>query len=173
MAGTAVILIGHGAPATDTPPYLVFKLKQLSARRRALAMPPSDEEVEVEQKIRTWPRREDNDPYRKGIEAVAAALAPLLAPDVVVRVAYCEYCEPTLEGVVREVVENGSDRVVVVPSMVTPGGVHSESDVPQMIEAARSAFPSVEFVYAWPFELADVAALFARGVAKHGVTERT
>jgi len=52
-------------------------------------------------------------------------------------------------------------RITVVPSMLTPGGVHSEIEIPEALAALRTRFPDVELRYAWPFDAAAVADLLA------------
>jgi len=161
MVRSAVVLVGHGAPASDCPPYLVFKLKQLESRRRALGGEPSDEEQELDAKIRNWPRTAENDPYRAGLEAVAEKLRPKLPDDSEIVTAYCEYCAPTLDGAVQDLVRRGFQRVVVVSSMLIPGGAHSDVDVPRTIEGVSWRFPDLDIEYAWPFDTESVADLLA------------
>ena len=77
-----VVLIGHGAPATDCPPQLIGEL--MSLQWRAGACPgghhhePTGRAAELDAQIRNWPRRDGNDPYKAGLEQLAAALALLL-----------------------------------------------------------------------------------------------
>ncbi len=164
----AVILVGHGAPPSDAPPELVSRLKRLEGERRRRGSPPpppSVEERELDAKLRAWPRTAANDPYQGGIERLAIALrAALGGTDVVV--AYNEFCAPSLEDAVRSVAARGTRRIVVVPSMLTRGGVHSEVEIPEALDAVRAELPAgVEVTYAWPFAEADVAALLAARVA--------
>lgn len=156
-----VVLVGHGAPPADFPREELTRLKALEGRRRASGAPMSDEERALDSRIRAWPRTEKNDPYRVGFMRVATALARALAP-VPVRAAYNEFCGPALDEAVRRAAAEGARRVDVVPSMVTPGGVHSEVEIPETLEALRRELPHVEIRYAWPFDLDDVAALLAR-----------
>jgi len=53
--------------------------------------------------------------------------------------------EPTLADQVRELVERGCTRIVVMQYFLY-NGVHIEQDIPQMIAALREEFPGVEFV---------------------------
>jgi len=57
-----VILVGHGGIPKGCPQELVTKLKRLEAQRRAAKMPPSLEEIELDGKIRQWPRTPEADP---------------------------------------------------------------------------------------------------------------
>ena len=54
--------------------------------------------------------------------------------------------------------------MLVIPSMLTPGGVHAEIDIPRMLEELRGRHPSVTIDYLWPFDLDQVAALLASHV---------
>jgi hypothetical protein len=56
----AIILIGHGAVASDTPKALVSELKALEAQRRARGLSEmSAREAELDKLIREWPRTRD------------------------------------------------------------------------------------------------------------------
>ncbi|XXX73049.1 CbiX/SirB N-terminal domain-containing protein [Sorangium sp. So ce134] len=162
----AVILVGHGAPAADCPRELVMRLKALEGRRAASGGAPSPEERELEAKVRGWPRTPENDPYRAGLERLAAELAPLLGGAELL-VAYNEFCAPTLAEAVAAAVRVGATEVQVVPSMLTPGGVHAEVEIPEAIARLRAEHPSVTLRYAWPFDLAEVARLFAAQLARN------
>ncbi|AUX24400.1 hypothetical protein SOCEGT47_049370 [Sorangium cellulosum] len=165
----AVLLVGHGAPAADCPRELVTRLEALEGRRVASGGgppgPPSAEERELEAKLRAWPRTPENDPYRAGIERLAAELAPLLDGTELL-VAYSEFCAPTLAGAVATAVQRGAAEIAVVPSMLTPGGVHAEVEIPEAIARLRAEHPSVALRYAWPFDLSPVARLLAAQLAR-------
>ena len=67
-----VVLVGHGGIPKDYPRELVTKLRALEAKRRATGGPPTPEEIELDTKIRRWPRTPKTDPYQAGLEALAA-----------------------------------------------------------------------------------------------------
>lgn len=156
----AVVLVGHGGVPKDCPPELVRKLKQLESQRRASGTGPSPEEVEVETRIRRWPRTPANDPYRTGLELLASYLRPRLN-GALFATAYNEFCAPTLEEAVREVVGAGARHVTIVSTMFTPGGSHSEVEIPETIQHLRSQYPNVTIRYAWPFDLDLVAGMLS------------
>ena len=160
-----VVLVGHGGIPKDCPQDLVTKLKRLEAQRRAAKMPPSKEEIELDTKIRQWPRTAETDPYRSGLEAVAAALRPQLN-GVLFAVAYNEFCAPTLEEAVEELIAKGATSIVVATTMFTPGGSHSEVEIPEIMDELRKLHPSVELRYAWPFDLNQVANTLAEQVRR-------
>ena len=163
----AVILVGHGAVPGDCPRDLVTRLKALEGSRRATGERPSPEERALDARIRLWPRSPATDPYQAGLEALAARMRPLLG-GAALAVAYNEFCAPTLEEAAATLVAEGSRRIAVVPSMLTPGGVHSEVEIPAALGELRRAHPSVRFDYAWPFDLEAVARLLAAQVAREG-----
>lgn len=158
----AVVLIGHGAPAIDCPRQLVGELMSLEWRQRNVDDGARFESriAELDATIRNWPRRADNDPYKAGLEQVAEALRPML-PAARLSVAYNEFCRPSIAEAIADVVRWGATRVFLIPSMLTPGGLHAERDIPEALEAARRAHPDVAIRYLWPFDTTQVAALLA------------
>lgn len=166
--GTAVkgvILVGHGGIPKGCPQDLVTRLKRLEGQRRAAKQPPSAEELELDAKIRQWPRTPETDPYQSGLEAVAAQLRANLG-DVRFAVAYNEFCAPTLEESVDELVKQGATHITVTTTMFTPGGSHSEVEIPEILEHLRPQYPGIELRYAWPFDLRLVAETLAEQVKR-------
>ncbi len=160
-----VILVGHGGIPRDCPQELVTRLKRLEAQRRAAKQPPSQEEMELDAKIRRWPRTRETDPYQWGLVAVAAELKSMLN-GVLFSVAYNEFCAPTLEESVEELIRQGATHITVVTTMFTPGGSHSEVEIPEILDHLRPHHPGVELRYAWPFDLQDVANTLAQQVKR-------
>ncbi|MEY4704638.1 MAG: hypothetical protein RL042_834 [Nitrospirota bacterium] len=167
MAATTrgVILVGHGGIPKGCPQELVTKLKRLEGQRRAAKMPPSAEEIELDTKIRQMPRTPETDPYQSGLESVAAQLKATLG-DVLFAVAYNEFCAPTLEASVEELVQKGATHITVTTTMFTPGGSHSEVEIPEILDDLRPQYPGVELRYAWPFDLQLVASTLAEQVKR-------
>jgi sirohydrochlorin cobaltochelatase len=155
----ALVLVGHGGVPRDYPPDRLLRLRALGARRRATGAPPSDEEVTLEAELRHWPRTPATDPYQVGLQSLAENLQLRLG-SVRLELAYNEFCTPTLAEAVRALVAEGATDIVAVPSMITPGGVHTELDIPESIGALRVEFPHLDIRYAWPFAAERLAALF-------------
>jgi sirohydrochlorin cobaltochelatase len=160
-----VILVGHGGIPKGVPQELVTKLKRLEAQRRNAKMPPSPEEVELDTKIRQWPRTPETDPYQSGLEAVAAQLRANLG-EVLFAVAYNEFCAPTLEESVEELIKNGATHITLTTTMFTPGGSHSEIEIPEIFDHLRPQYPRVELRYTWPFDLQLVASTLTEQVKR-------
>ena len=163
----AVVLIGHGSPATDCPPQLIGELMSLEWRAGSAGHDHGAEgrAEELDAKIRNWPRHDGNDPYKTGLERVAEALRPLL-PTERLAIGYNEFCRPTIAEAIEGVIRQGATRILVIPSMLTPGGVHAERDIPRALDALRIAHPAVTIEYLWPFDIQQVAALLAEHVSR-------
>ncbi len=156
----AVILVGHGGLPKDCPREVIQQFKQLERERKASGNPPTAQERDLEKLIREWPRTPENDPYKAGLESLAERLEPLLegAPLVL---AYNEFCAPTVEDAVADLVKQGITHITVVPTMLTPGGSHSEIEIPGILEGLRARHPALEIRYAWPADLGLLAGMLA------------
>ena len=160
-----VILVGHGGIPKGCPQELITQLKRLEGQRRAAGTPVSAEEHELDTRIRRWPRTPETDPYQSGLEAVAARLRPALG-NTLFAVAYNEFCAPTLEESVEDLIKRGATHITVATTMFTPGGSHSEIEIPEILEHLRQQYPGIELRYAWPFDLLMVAKLLQEQVVR-------
>jgi sirohydrochlorin cobaltochelatase len=156
----AIVLAMHGSPPRDFPHHETAELFGLHARLHQTRGPERDELArrhdELEARMRTWPRSADNDAFWAASHELADHLRHRTGMPVAV--GFNEFCAPTIEEALGQLVEGGADRVVVMTPMMTRGGEHSEVDIPLAVDRAREAHPGVEILYAWPFEPADVAA---------------
>ena len=80
--------------------------------------------------------------------------------------AYNEFCAPTLEEAVEDLVKQGATSIIVLTTMFTPGGSHSEVEIPEILDQLRPRFPDVVLRYAWPFDLQSVANTLAEQVKR-------
>ncbi|MCA9482140.1 MAG: CbiX/SirB N-terminal domain-containing protein [Nitrospina sp.] len=161
----AVILIGHGGVPKDMPRQWVTELKKLEAERRAKGGGPTPQEREADRRIREWPRTPENDPYRMGLLELAKRLAPLLGGRRLV-IAYNEFCTPSIEQAVEQLVGEGAGQIALVTTMVTPGGSHADGEIPEEVSRLQKRFPAVDLKYAWPFDLEKVAELIGYQVGQ-------
>ena len=160
-----VILVGHGGIPKDCPQELVTRLKRLEAQRRAAKLPRSPEEIELDGKIRSWPRTAETEPYQAGLEVVAARLRTQLGR-VLFAVAYNEFCAPTLEESVEKLIQQGATHITVTTTMFTPGGSHSEIEIPEILDHLKPTHPGIELRYAWPFDLNLIANTLAEQIKR-------
>jgi sirohydrochlorin cobaltochelatase len=162
---TTIVLAMHGAPPVDFPGDELAEFFGLHMRLEH--GPPGGEQrarlearyAELEEKVRTWPRTPQNDPFYAASLEMAAHLEAATGSRVVV--GFNEFCSPTLDEALDEAAAADVQQVVVVTPMMTRGGEHAERDIPAAIDRARAEHTDAEFLYAWPFEAADVAAFLA------------
>ena len=155
---TAVILIGHGGLPSDIPSEVVETFMKLHKSRVKTGGDASDQEVELDNAIRRWIRTPETDPYKSGLEKLASHLEKFLE-DLIVKTAYNEFCYPTIEEAVGELVKEEVSKIILVTTMITRGGSHSEREIPKEVEVMRKKFKDVDIQYAWPFDM-DTFALF-------------
>jgi len=160
-----VVLVGHGGVPKDCPSEVISKLKRLEAQRRAAGTPPSAEEQHLDATIRRWPRTAANDPYQAGLEAVGAALRPML-DGTLFALAYNEFCSPTVEESVEDLIRQGATHITIATTMFTPGGAHSEIEIPETLARLRPKHPGVELHYAWPFDVHLIAETLRQQVRR-------
>jgi sirohydrochlorin cobaltochelatase len=155
-----VVLVGHGGVPKDLPRAWIREMKQLFRQAEELGDPGLREQAELlEQRVRSYPRTDATDPYRAGIRALAERLRAHTDWHVVV--AFNEFCAPTIEEAIAQAVADGAARIQVMTTMITPGGSHSEIDIPRALEVARAAHPGVVVDFAWPMDLELLAAMYA------------
>jgi sirohydrochlorin cobaltochelatase len=161
----AVILVGHGGLPKDCPREMIQQFKQLERERKVSGQPATAQEQDLEKCIREWPRTPESDPYKAGLEQLAERLEPLLdgAPLVL---AYNEFCAPTIEDAVAGLANRGARYITVVPTMLTPGGSHSEIEIPEILDGLRARHPDLKIHYAWPTDLDLLAGMLANHLKK-------
>ena len=76
------------------------------------------------------------------MNCMANLVQAMAGPDVVVRYAHMELCEPSIAAGVRECVEAGASELIVFPYMLSPGK-HSTGDIPRMVAEAAAPFPTL------------------------------
>ncbi len=160
-----IILVGHGGIPKDYPGDLVSKLKRLEAQRRAAGQPMSAEELELDTKIRTWPRTPESDPYQAGLEALGTQMKPMVN-GALFSLAYNEFCGPTLQEAVEDLIKQGAQSITIVSTMFTPGGSHSEYEIPEELEELRKLHPGITLKYAWPYNLSQVSKMLVDHIGK-------
>lgn len=152
--------MGHGAPPSDYPKERLQRLKRLEAERAARgSLDMSPEEAALDREIRAWPRTRETDPYKHGLEELARALALRTSRRVIP--AYNEFCGPGIEEAVGAAAADGAREFTLVSTMYTRGGVHSECEIPALVDALRRRRPDLRIDYAWPFDAARVAGFLA------------
>jgi precorrin-8X/cobalt-precorrin-8 methylmutase len=65
----------------------------------------------------------------------------------IVRAGFLQLAEPTFPQSVNDIVEEGAQRVVIIPLLLFAGN-HVKKDIPMEIEVEKQKYPHVEFLYA-------------------------
>ena len=160
-----VILIGHGGLPSDIPKEVVEDFMKVHKHRVRTGAPISLKEKELDKVIRFWKRSPETDPYKYGLEKLAAKLAPRLE-DYILITAYNEFCYPSIEQAADVLAEKDITEVILITTMITPGGSHSEREIPEEVEALRLKYPKINYEYAWPYDL----GIFSNLLADHIIT---
>ena len=148
----AVILIGHGGLPSDIPKEVVEDFMKIHKQRIRTGTPITTKEKDLETIIRNWERTPESDPYKSGLENLASHLAPRL-DGYILKTAYNEFCFPSIEQAADQLAEENVTKVILITTMITPGGSHSEEEIPEEVEALRQKHTKIDFQYAWPYDL--------------------
>lgn len=81
-----------------------------------------------------------------GLYTIADMLRAMNRWDMV-EAAFLQLAKPGLDEAVKNAVENGMKRLVIVPLLLFKGN-HVYKDIPEMIESEKRKYPWIEFVYA-------------------------
>jgi sirohydrochlorin cobaltochelatase len=154
----AVILVGHGGLPSDIPSEVVEKFMRVHKGRIKSGSPITQQEIELDTTIRKWERTPKNDPYKTGLESLASHMEPMLE-DYILKTAYNEFCYPGIEDAVDELSKENVTKIILVTTMITRGGSHSENEIPEELSEISIKYPSIDIQYAWPYDM-DVFASF-------------
>ena len=110
------------------------------------------------------PLRPANDPFYAASQRLAAQLGQVTGTEVIV--GFNEFCTPDLDEALDQAAARGAERVVVVTPMMTTGGEHAEADIPGAVAHARERHSGISFIYAWPFEVGEVARFLATQIER-------
>jgi sirohydrochlorin cobaltochelatase len=154
-----IVLAMHGAPSLDFPKDELKEFMNLYGQMHHVPehvlekIKPRYDELEA--KMRSWPRSEENDPFYAGSVQMAQNLRSISGYDVII--GYNEFCSPTIKEAISQAQGNSPDKIIVLTPMMTHGGEHAQIDIPYAIKQAQQIYPEIPIVYAWPFEYSDVA----------------
>lgn len=143
----ALILVGHGGIPKDFPK--VREYFQLQSQG-------GEKFQQIKKELIYWQRNEKNDAYWAGMQKVAneAAKNKLFSS---VQVAFNEFCAPLVMEALTEVAKNKPDEIILTSVMITPGGEHSEVDIPELIKIFKEENPGIKITYAWPYQPDEIS----------------
>jgi sirohydrochlorin cobaltochelatase len=169
-----IVLAMHGAVPLDFPRQELLAYFELSFKAAHLSSSLSPEEKErllqLENKIKRWPRTEANDPFYAGSEKLRRALENLSGQEVIL--GFNEFCSPSVEEALEIACSRQPERVLVLTPMLTQGGEHAARDIPAAIHRVQVNHPEIKIVYAWPLEPEEVAK-FLLEVSQKKITSGT
>lgn len=162
------VLAMHGVPPKGFPREEIMELFSLHMRLQKAGGPESsalkNRHDQLEEKIRKWPRTEENDPFFTASQKIADKLGQTLGCEVYL--GFNEFCAPSLDEALEKAAAKSPDKIFVITPMMTRGGEHSEIDIPKTINRAQERFPNIPIVYAWPFESQEIANFLAGQVRR-------
>lgn len=167
---TVIVLAMHGVPPKDFPRSELIELMRLHMAMDHSHGHDANLELkarhdELDKKIRKWKRTSQNDPFWAASQSLSVTLSRITGNAVTV--GFNEFCGPSVEEALDEAVSRGGNEIIVITPMMTPGGEHSEVDIPGAIERARKKHPHVTIRYAWPFNEIAVATFLAEQLSNH------
>ena len=162
-----IVLVMHGAPPNDFPEREMAELFSLDARVGGVAGVKRVElerrRLELDAKMRAWPRTAQNDPFYAGSQELAAHLSEATGCEVIV--GFNEFCAPSLNEALSHAIARGAEKIIVVTPMMTRGGEHAEVGIPAAVKTAQAQHPEIPIIYAWPFRVSEVASFLATQIA--------
>lgn len=96
--------------------------------------------------------------WAEPFERVRGLVAPEIG-DAMVELAYLELMQPDLATALKRVVDDGAQRVHIVPLFLGQGG-HLRRDLPALVDRLRDVFPGIE-IHCTPAAGEDVGVLAA------------
>lgn len=169
-----IVLVMHGTPPKDFSPneareYFTLHGKLGDHHGHSHADNQEHSQIErrfmqLERKMRSWPRNSTNDPFFVGSQELAEELERV--PGLEVILAFNEFCAPSVDEAFDLAVSKHAARVIAITPMMTFGGGHSEVNIPSAIERAKEKYPSIEFIYAWPYQAEEVASFLAAQIKR-------
>ena len=169
---TVIVLAMHGEPPEDFPKEEFGEFFRLHAQvEMGRLQDPQRREryAELDARIRNWPRTAGNDPFYAGSQAMADQLRKATGKEVIV--GFNEFCGPSIDEALEQAVARKVAKVIIITPMMTPGGGHSEIEIPALAKRARDRHPDISIVYAWPFNLSKVAQFLAEQIDR--ISEET
>ena len=84
-----------------------------------------------------------------------------------IKTAYNEFCYPGIEDAVAELAEKNYSKIIILTTMITRGGSHSETEIPEEIEKLRKKYQTIDIQYAWPYCMDGFAKYLSGHIEAH------
>ena len=162
-----IVLVMHGVPPNNFPERELAELFSLHVQVKGVAgverVALERRYLELDAKMRAWPRTAKNDPFYAGSQELAAHLSEATGCEVIL--GFNEFCAPSLDDALSHAIARKAEKVIVVTPMMTRGGEHAEVDISAAVKTAQAQHPEIPIMYAWPFRVSDVASFLAAQIA--------
>jgi sirohydrochlorin ferrochelatase len=158
QADTVVVLAMHGGIPKDFPKEELKLFRELHKKGDSGNQQAHDQAHQLEVKLRNWPRTKDNDPFYWGALQIKNAMENMLPYPVLL--SFNEVSAPSIEDAIAKAVsELNPKTILVITPMLTPGGRHSEKDIPAAIERAKKKVGVKKTIieYVWPIPVEETA----------------
>ncbi len=155
-----LVLVGHGVPPRGYDLKKVSRYIELEKMAEKGDPSAVKEFYELDREVRSIPRTRENDPYWFYLNELANKIRERgIFKNVYV--AFNEFSPPSIEeSLNRAIKENPGSYIIVVPTMIIPGGAHSEKDIPEKISEFRRRYPESRIIYAWPYQMDKLVDFF-------------
>ena len=165
---TVIVLAMHGTPPIDFPKQELAEFFRLHS---SVAEVNSENQESfqkryslLDNKMRNWPRNEQNDPFHTASQEMAAHLSEVTGYEVIV--GYNEFCAPSLDEALQSAANKNAGKIIVATPMMTRGGEHAEKDIPAELNEFSKLHPQITVVYAWPFDTTRVAQFISEHISR-------
>jgi sirohydrochlorin cobaltochelatase len=165
---TMIVLAMHGMPPSDFPKKELaefFRLNSLVEQPGNSANQDIRNQFSIlENKLKNWPRNKENDPFQYSSLELAAKLQEISGYEVLV--GYNEFCSPDLNETLLQAARENAGKIIIITTMMTGGGKHSERDIPRIIKEFNGLHPEIEVIFAWPFKTEQIAQFLSEHIAQ-------
>ena len=163
-----IVIAMQGTPPRDFPQDEIAELFTLhtqlehtyDSKRESL----KQRHAKLDKKIRNWPRTEHSDPLVATSQHLSEFIKQVTGHEVIV--AFSEYISPSVDEALDLAIKKGADKVVVTSTIMACTGAHSEVDIAAAIERAQARHARIPIVYAWPFEISEVARFLTTHISR-------
>jgi len=165
---TIIVIAMQGTPPRGFPQQEVAELFTLQTK---LARTYDSERellkrrcAELDTKIRKWPRTEHDDPIVATSHHLSVMIKQVTGHEVIA--AFSEYISPNVDEAIDLAVKMGADKVVVTSTIMACAGTKTEVDIAVALEQAQVENTGIQVVYAWPYEISEVARFLTSHLAR-------
>jgi len=149
----AIILVSKGSIPKDFPKEKI--MEYLSLKFEVSKGGDMKRMKELEEELKKWPRNPENDPAYFAIINLCEELRFVLGYET--QFAFENYCSPSLEETLQEIIRKGYTSIIVVPLDFLTGLDENSLNIIEKIKNENF----VEISIAWPYKIGHQADFIA------------